>query len=436
MTNRLIKITSLVFSSVLVLSACGTGGVEQENGGSSPQGEGADGAVSIDFFNQKPEITGQLEELARLYEEQADGDVNITITTVGGGEGSAALQARFSSGDEPALMMLGGLPEIERYQDNLVDVSDLEMADSVIDGMLDELEFDGAQLGIPMNIEGFGWMYNKEIFENAGIDPAGIESYDDFVEAVETLDSMKDELGIDEVFAYSGGENYITNQFSANFTSPEFNHSISEAYEAEELNWEYGSQMQKYTDLINEYNVQPIITVDYSRSVEELFVNDRVAIIHQGVWIVPTLNDIDPEFTSEKLGILPVYGEDDTTGKIVAGSPWYLGINSNMDESVIEETKNFIDWMYLSDEGQEMITGDLAFIPAQDGYDPEDINDPVSREIYEALLAGETAAMTHNQYPNGWFQDVLYPEYQEYLDGRQTWEEFEEATADGFREMR
>lgn len=107
-----------------------------------------------------------------------------------------------------------------------------------------------------------------------------------------------------------------------------------------------------------------------------------------------------------------------------------------MDDAVIEESKNFIDWMYLSDEGQEMVTGDLAFIPAQEGYNPEDITDPVSREIYEALLAEETAAMTHNQYPNGWFQDVLYPQFQEYLDSRQTWEEFEEATADGFKEMR
>ncbi|WP_212745552.1 ABC transporter substrate-binding protein [Marinilactibacillus psychrotolerans] len=392
--------------------------------------------MTVDFFNQKPEITAQLEELADMYNEETDGDTRVTITTVGSGEGSAGLQARFSSGDEPALMMLGGLPEVEHYSDSLIDISELEVTDTLIDGTLEGGTIDDIPLGIPLNLEGFGWMYNREIFEEAGINPESIQSYDDFAEAVETLDSQKEELGIDEVFAFSGGENYIANQFSANFTSPEFNESIIESYEAKELNWEYGDQMKKYTDLFNQYNVQPILTVDYSRSVEELFVNDKVAMVHQGIWIVPTLNDIDPSFAKEKLGLLPVYGESDTEGKIIAGAPFYIGVNKNLDDEVVEESKNFLDWMYTSEEGKEMITGDLAFVPAQEGYEPEDISDPVSQELYRALLAGETGAMTHKQYPDGWFQQVLYPEYQKYLNGDQTWEDFEMNTAEAFKEMR
>ncbi|MFL2096093.1 ABC transporter substrate-binding protein [Marinilactibacillus psychrotolerans] len=392
--------------------------------------------MTVDFFNQKPEITAQLEELADMYNEETDGDTRVTITTVGSGEGSAGLQARFSSGDEPALMMLGGLPEVERYSDSLIDVSELDVTDTLIDGTLEGGTIDDIPLGIPLNLEGFGWMYNREIFEEAGINPDSIQSYDDFAEAVETLDSQKEELGIDEVFAFSGGENYIANQFSANFTSPEFNESIIESYEAKELNWEYGDQMKKYTDLFNQYNVQPILTVDYSRSVEELFVNDKVAMVHQGIWIVPTLNDIDPSFAKEKLGLLPVYGESDTEGKIIAGAPFYIGVNKNLDDAVVEESKNFLDWMYTSEEGKEMITGDLAFVPAQEGYEPEDISDPVSQELYRALLAGETGTMTHKQYPDGWFQQVLYPEYQKYLNGDQTWEDFEMNTAEAFKEMR
>ncbi|MFL2125646.1 ABC transporter substrate-binding protein [Marinilactibacillus psychrotolerans] len=371
-----------------------------------------------------------------MYNEETDGNTRVTITTVGSGEGSAGLQARFSSGDEPALMMLGGLPEVERYSDSLIDISELEVTDTLIDGTLEGGTIDDIPLGIPLNLEGFGWMYNREIFEEAGINPESIQSYDDFAEAVETLDSQKEELGIDEVFAFSGGENYIANQFSANFTSSEFNESIIESYEAKELNWEYGDQMKKYTDLFNQYNVQPILTVDYNRSVEELFVNDKVAMVHQGIWIVPTLNDIDPSFAKEKLGLLPVYGESDIEGKIIAGAPFYIGVNKNLDDAVVEESKNFLDWMYTSEEGKEMITGDLAFVPAQEGYEPEDISDPVSQELYRALLAGETGAMTHKQYPDGWFQQVLYPEYQKYLNGDQTWEDFEMNTAEAFKEMR
>lgn len=395
----------------------------------------SDGEMVIEFFNQKPEISNQLEDLAEIYNEQND-NVGVTITTIGSGEGAAGLQAKFTSGNPPAVMMLGGTSEIERYSDTLLEVNDLEVTDTVMDDLLEGAMIDESLLAVPMNVEGFGWMYNKEIFESAGIDPEDIENYDAFVEAVETLDSQKEELGIEEVFAFSGAEDYIANQFSAHFTSPEYNHNILEAYEANELNWEYGDRMKAYTDLFNEYNVQPILGVNYSRSVEELFINDQVAMVHQGNWIVPTLNGLDPNFVEEKLGILPVFGENNESGRLVAGAPWYIGINSDMEEELVQAAREFVDWMYLSEEGQEALVNEMQLIPPQDGYEVESITDPVSQIIYQEMLDGNTSAMTHNQYPDGWFQLVLFPEFQRYLDGYSTWEEFEENTSNGFTEMR
>lgn len=395
----------------------------------------SDGEMVIEFFNQKPEISNQLEDLAEIYNEQND-NVRVTITTIGSGEGAAGLQAKFTSGNPPAVMMLGGTSEIERYSDTLLEVNDLEVTDTVMDDLLEGAMIDESLLAVPMNVEGFGWMYNKEIFESAGIDPEDIENYDAFVEAVETLDSQKEELGIEEVFAFSGAEDYIANQFSAHFTSPEYNHNILEAYEANELNWEYGDRMKAYTDLFNEYNVQPILGVNYSRSVEELFINDQVAMVHQGNWIVPTLNGLDPNFVEEKLGILPVFGENNELGRLVAGAPWYIGINSDMEEELVQAAREFVDWMYLSEEGQEALVNEMQLIPPQDGYEVESITDPVSQIIYQEMLDGNTSAMTHNQYPDGWFQLVLFPEFQRYLDGYSTWEEFEENTSNGFTEMR
>lgn len=395
----------------------------------------SDGRMEIEFFNQKPEISRQLEELVDLYNDQNE-DVEITITTMGSGDGAAGLQAKFTSGNPPGIMMLGGTSEIERYSDTLLDVSDLEVTDTVMEDLLEGAMIDDSLLAIPMNVEGFGWMYNKEIFEEADINPENIETFGDFVKAVEKLDEQKENLGIQEVFAFSGAEDYIANQFSAHFTSPEFDHSILEAYEATELNWEYGDQLEAYTDLVNEYNIQPILGVTYSQSVEELFINDEVAMVHQGNWIVPTLNGIDPDFVDEKLGILPVFGENNETGKIVAGAPWYIGINNELDEELREAAMNFVDWIYLSDEGQEIIVNEMQLIPPQEGYEVENITDPVSQIIYQEMLDGKTSAMAHNQYPDGWFQLVLFPEYQRYLDGYSTWEEFEKNTSEGFKEMR
>lgn len=176
-----------LFAVPFLISGCGTGGTTSTPDSGDSESGVSDGVVTVDFFNQKPEITAQLEELADMYNEETDGDTRVTITTVGSGEGSAGLQARFSSGDEPALMMLGGLPEVERYSDSLIDVSELDVTDTLIDGTLEGGTIDDIPLGIPLNLEGFGWMYNREIFEEAGINPDSIQSYDDFAEAVETF---------------------------------------------------------------------------------------------------------------------------------------------------------------------------------------------------------------------------------------------------------
>lgn len=415
----------IILMLVLFLTGCASADTSVEG-----QGENV-----VELFNQKPEITEQLEKLAEAYESENPG-TDLIITTIGSGEGTAGLQAKFTSGNPPALMMLGGTSEIDRYSRVLANLEDMEIIDTMLPDLLEGGQIEDQTLGLPMNIEGFGYMYNKQIFEEAGIDPETITTYDAFQEAVESLNQQKEDLGIDEVFAFSAGEDYIINQFSVNFTSPEFDHSMIDAYLSPDLDWQYGEQMKKYTDLMNEYNVQPILNVNYSQSVEELFVNDRVAMVHQGNWIVPTLNGIDPEFVQDKLGILPVFGEDDETGRIVAGAPWYWGINKEMPEETVEEAKNFLTFMYTSDVGRDIIVEEMNMIPPQSGYDVGSINDPVSQVIYQQMLDGETSAMMHKQYPNGWMQLILYPEYQRYLEGLSTWEEFEENTGNSWEELR
>lgn len=410
-------------------------GCSSSDSGSESSG-GGEGAVVVDVFNIKVETKDQLEAMIEQYESENE-NVDINLTTVGGGQDAAsALQAKFSSGEEPAIFLLGGLSDAEKYKDYLLDVSDMESAKTAIDGTLQGATLEDTPYGIPLNIEGFGWMINKEIFNNAGIDPASIASYDDFVNAVETIDSQKEELGLDAVFAFSGKEDWVASQFSNHFTAPEFENDLKVAYESTELTYEYGDRLKEYTDLINQYNVQPILSVDYSTSVEELFTNDKVAIIHQGNWIVPSLDSIDPAFSKEKLGILPLYVDSDDQGYISAGPSWFWGINKQHDEAVVEESKKFIDWMYTSDTGKKQIVEDFKYIPAHEGYDTTKMEDPVSQEVYQMLLDGKARVWAHNQYPNGFFSTELFPQFQKYLNGDITWDEFKETTSAKFTEMR
>ncbi|MGY5623990.1 extracellular solute-binding protein [Limosilactobacillus fermentum] len=63
-------------------------------------------------------------------------NVNIQITTSGQGGGAAALQAKFASGEAPDIIMLGGLPEIDRYKDHLINLKDLKASKNIVPNLV------------------------------------------------------------------------------------------------------------------------------------------------------------------------------------------------------------------------------------------------------------------------------------------------------------
>ncbi|KAF1298477.1 ABC transporter substrate-binding protein [Enterococcus sp. JM4C] len=406
-------LVSTAILGMLALSACG-----------SSEGSSDKGKTTLEVFNIKTETAEQMDALVEKY-EKSHPDVKINMTTVGGGtDATAAMQSKFSSGDEPDVFMLGGLSDAQTWEHKLYDLTDTDLAKNAIEGTLEGATLNDKVLGVPMNIEGYGWLVNKEIFEKAGIDVESIQSFADFESAVKTLDSKKEELGLEGVFAFSGGETWVTSQFSSNFIAPEFSDSLVETYDAKELKFDYSKQMQSYLDLASKYNASALESMDYSTSVEELFAGGKTAIVHQGNWIVPTLNSLDESFAKEKLDIIPMFVESETEGKIVAGPAWYWGVNKDKDQAVIDASIDFLNWMYTDKEAMDSIINDFDFIPAYTNFASDDIKDPLSNKIYTYLADGKTVPWAHNSYPDGFGQNVIGVQVQAYTADQITWDDF------------
>ncbi|MBD3108312.1 carbohydrate ABC transporter substrate-binding protein [Bacillus sp. AGMB 02131] len=401
----------------VLLAACSSGG--EESSGS----ESKDKTV-VDVFQFKVEFKDQFEALAEQYEELNDG-IEINITSVGGGEDyGAALKSKFASGNEPAIYNVGGPQDVKDWQDSLADLSDTEAAAVALDGTLDGVTTDSKVLGLPYNQEGYGFLYNKEVFEKAGIKPEEITSYDNLVKAVETLDSKKEDLGLKAVFALPGKETWVTGLHLSNtFIAPEFDGNVVTAFESGKVDFTYGDAFKNVLDLQNKYSVQPTVSLDYSQQVEELFSLGNVAIIQQGNWVYGSIAGIDQEFADSNVGILPIPVEGYKEDSIPVGVPMYWGVNSNKDEKVIEAAKDFLDWMYTSEEGKEAVLTEFKFIPAYEGYDVSKISDPLSKAVYEYATAGKTIGWTFMGYPTGWGQNELGVSIQKYLSGEAKWDE-------------
>ncbi len=416
-----IGIISLLLVSVLALAGCSSkddANKEKDNGKTTGD------QVTVDIFQFKVEIKDQLEALVKVYEDE-NPNVKINVKTVGGGNDyGATLKTTFSSGEEPAIFNIGGPSDVEEYKDYLVDMSDTESAKIALEGTLDTVTQGEEVLGLPFNQEGYGLIYNKRVFEEAGINPDEIVSFADLEKAVESLDSQKEALGIDAVFALAGKEKWVIGNHLANiFFAPEFNNDPMQAYEATTIAFEKSDELKRHLDLEAKYSVQPVLSLDYSQQVEQLFSLEKVAMIQQGNWVFNSIYDMDPELAENNIGLLPVPVEG-YEGKIPAGVPMYWGVNGNKDDAVVQASKDFLDWMYTSEAGKTAVLEEFKFVPAYEGYDAEQISDPLSQTIYEYASEGETIyGWVYPAAPTGWSENVLGAAMQKYLSGDATWEE-------------
>ncbi|MCC5909607.1 MAG: carbohydrate ABC transporter substrate-binding protein [Clostridiaceae bacterium] len=422
---------------MLVLSAfllAGCSSTPQDTSAPQEDGEEVRETVEVDIFQFKVEIGRELEQAARAYEADNPG-VKINIETVGGGDDyGAALRAKFQSGAEPAIFNVGGPQDVEDWMSKLEDLSDQPWVDLALDGILSGATVDGKVYALPFNIEGYGFIYNKGIFEAAGIDAASIVDYASLEEAVKTLDSkikageLKDEYPLLEaVFEYAARETWVTGLHTSNaFLGQEFDSSI-DAFNANTVEFNYADAFKKLIDLQADYSSNTnskrnLNAVDYTAQVEEGIAIERVAITQQGNWVYGGVKGVDPA-VADNLDILPmpvIGGQEDV---IPVGVPMHWTVNKDVSEEVKEVAKDFLNWLYTSDTGKDYIVNQFYFIPPLSGYENFKPEDSLGAAVQRYAEAGKTTPWVFMGYPTGWGMDVLGINIQRYLDGSMTWEE-------------
>ncbi|EKQ22451.1 ABC transporter substrate-binding protein [Lacticaseibacillus paracasei] len=426
MKKRFFKIAKLTFMlslSLIVLTCCSFSSQKEKNS-----------KITLNFFNQKTEITAQYQKLARMYHAKHP-NVNIQITTSGQGGGAAALQAKFASGEAPDIIMLGGLPEIDRYKDHLINLKDLKASKNIVPNLVSGGISNKRMVGIPVDLEAYGWSYNKAVFAKAGIDASKINNYSEFLKAVEKLNSEKKKIGIDAVFGFNGADTSSIASVSAQFTSLPYNNNLVKAFKSKTFPWKYERQMKNYYDLVKKYNVQPILSVKYDPSVQDLFFNGKVAMIPQGNWIIPTLDGLEKGYVQKNLGMLPFFVKNDGTDRLLTGSSWYLGITKDHPKR-LKAAKDFINWMYTSKEAENVIINEMRFVPATKNFDVSRLPDDLSKQIYRIGTSKNAQSPVHKQYPNGFTNQALGPYIQRYFVNGISWKELKKETSAKYRQLR
>lgn len=410
-------IYALSVLSILALTACG--GKKEE----APKAEEKK-PVTIDIYQFKVEIAEQLDALAKEYMAE-NPNVTINIETVGGGaDYGASLRAKMASGNEPAIFNVGGPQDVSDWKDKLVDLSELQVIKNAFDGATAGATLEGKVFGIPFTSEGYGLIYNKAIFQKAGIDSATITSFAKLEEAVKALDAKKADLGLEAVFATAGKETWVTGlHFSNAALSNEFE-NVFAAFNSKTVEFKQSEGMKKLFDLQINYAKKPVNSVDYSTQVEKLFSLGKVAIMQQGNWTLGAIKGIDPVL-ADNVGFLPmsvVGGKEDA---IPVGIPMYWTVNNTKDADTQEAAKTFLNWMYTSDKGKDAVVNKFGFVPPFKGFEAANLQpkDALAKDIIRYSSEGKTIQWVFMGYPSGWGMEKLGVDLQKYVDGSMTWDQ-------------
>jgi len=387
MKKKLFKSLAVLSTTMLLFTGC--------NNKSNNNGGGAGKKTTLNIFQFKAEIAKDLEALAKEYEKE-NKNVTVKVQTVGGGSDyGAALKAQFASGNEPDIYNNGGFQEAITWKDKLEDLSDQDWVKDLYPGTEKPMTVDGKLLGMPMNTEGYGFIYNKELFDKAG----STELPKTLSELTATVKKLKG-AGITP-FSVGYAEWWILGIHLLNIPfaqQPDPDKFIADlnAGKVKIPDNDKFKEFLKLFDLTIEYGNKNPLTTDYNTQVTN-FASGKTAMIQQGNWIQGMIDGITPNM---KLGVLPIPINDDKEAmdRLPVGVPNNWVVNKNSKNK--EEAKKFLNWMVSSDTGKKYIVEKFKFIPAVKTIEGKGLG-PIADDIQKYAKENKVLSWNWFKYPDG-----------------------------------
>lgn len=432
------KVTALSLTLAMtagLLAGCGSGG------------SGSSAKTEITIYQSKVEANEGYQKAIETY-EALNPDVKINLEAVTGNDFNASLKAKMQS-DPPTIFSVGTFQDLKDYGDILLDLSDMEIFDHALEGTTDMFTTDDGKIyALPLYMEGYGFVINREMFEAAGVD---VDSMMDFEGMKKGFDTLKEKIdsgemkeqypNLEAVMEYPTKELWIAGDHDANVALTHDFDSAKTAYDAAELP---GTGFEDYKTMVdfqasyttNADDTAKLNSVDYTTSLEGGLAIERVAALKQGNWVAPAVENTDPEVLA-KLDLLPYSVPGYSDGKYFVGVSGYWAIHNESSEEEIAAAKDFITWLYTDPEGQKIVVEDCKFVPPYDNFSDLQATDPLSQRIMDANSEGNTMnGWVYNGAPNTWGQQAAGVEVQKYLAGQATWDEVTQACIDQWATMR
>lgn len=396
-------VTALLMSGVV-----GCAGGEEAKPGSTPAGKPAGGEkTTIKLMQFKVEITDKVKAMAADYMAQ---NPNVVIEAQVTSDYDTLLKTRFASGDAPDVFMTKAFTDITDWSDKLADLSNEPWMSKVSPSAVQGMTVNGKKLGFPVAFEGYGFIYNKDLFAKAGIDkvPATLTE----------LKQVNEKLKAANIPSYSEAykEWWVLGQHLFN---------LPYAYEKDPVGMitKINKGEAKVNDVANMNGFFDVLdmTVKYGKGAESVgvsydnqvsdFSSGKTAMMQQGVWTIDSIMKINPNI---KMGMFAIPLNDTAADtKMPVGVPGYYVINKNAKN--LEESKKFLNWIH--DNGQKYLVDSFKLIPAFTDLKTTPDLGPLAADLSSYVEKNQTIPWAHTLWPSGSNQEFAKP-LQAYVGGQ------------------
>ena len=364
---------------------------------------------AVRLLNGKPEINDQMQALAAKYLEET-GNV-LTVETIGGDtNASDELKKMYQADNMPDIFVIEA-NQAANWDGMLADLSGEEWTNKTGFELVDSTM---GTIGFPYTVEATALGYNADILAKAEIDPSTLTSPAAWTEAVEKLDSMKDELGITAVFGWcaeptnlgwSSGTHVFAQYLDAGLKADDTTY-IDLLNDGGQIDEARMKNFAEFIGMMNQYS-DPALLVDgtYDNQVAG-FKEGKYVFITQGNWCVTSPSDV-----SFECGFAP-YAFEDGINTIIAGPPsyWVAYSNGNVDGA-----KAFFNWC-AGDSAQNILVNDAGLVSPFDDCQYEAVN-PFYKSMNSYITAGNYSGW-HTMLKKDGLQNETCNVFADYAKGK------------------
>jgi raffinose/stachyose/melibiose transport system substrate-binding protein len=393
-----------------ILAGCGTNGTPSGSAGKQEKAEAP--KITLKLLQSKLEISDQVKQMAADYTKEHP---NVTIDTQLTADMDTLLKTRFTSGDEPDIFFAKSFSGIRDWQERLLDLSGEPWMDQVLPFAASGMTVDGKKYGFPTSIEGYGFVYNKELFTKAGIDKVPV--------TLSELKAVNEKLKAAGIASFSEGykETWVLGRhlFNLPFAYMDNPQGNVDKINASTAKIKDMPTMNSFFDVLD-------LTVKYGKGAESVgisydnqvanFASGKNAMMQQGVWAIDPILKINSNI---KMGMFAIpFTDNEKDTKLPVGVPAYYVINKNSKN--VEEAKKFLVWLHKN--GQKYLVDSMHMIPAFKDMKATDVLGPLAKDMQVYVDKNQTIPFAHLLWPSGMDKRFALP-LQAYAGGQMTKEQ-------------